>query len=617
MSWQRYSQGRNAQGRKPRPPAEDGDDAGGAFGVPPPDDPAADLPPPFTPLGFGEGGTYYVHDASGMFRMLRVRDLGAGGLIDVCGGHTDWLAAVAPPTRNGATFEVQKAQAEFMRRCRAAGMYNPLTPRRSCGVWPDGRGGLIVHCGGAVLSDARFELQRGRWTMVGGDWQPAGFRHRTGIMSIAPSLERPSMAVATPADGLRLEKAFRMWSYAHAGSAQLITGAVALAMLGAAPAWRVHVVFTGQLGTGKSGCADLAEAALGAGALATTDATQAGLYGIANNCAITILYDEAEGNTSAQDVLVLLRTMSGKKGARGHRGTGEGGARSFALIGSMFLQAIHPPDMSLADLSRIIEIDFRPLAPGADEAKAMAEIEWAAGASASLRARMIARWADFAEVVDLYKDRLQKLGHDSRLRQVYGHALAARWLMLHDDLPDSDSVIEDVSDALGVINEVVNERTDSDDRLCLLRMVTSTLDDWRGGVKPTIATLLEEAFGKEGQASNVLEQNGIRIDVDAAGRKWVWVAAAHDTLRGIFRDTDWKGRKYIKALAQLPEAEVRSGQKFAGVTHRLVAFPYERLADGAPPEEPKPGQGGAGPAKPDDMPDIGPPSAAPGWDRPP
>lgn len=545
------------------------DDGGGDRGWDgaPPHPPGVYPEPPFLPIGVN-GEHFILIDALGQKRVLRARDLGPLGLMSLCGGDLEWLATVAPPGKQGQ-FESQKAAAEVMAMCREEGLVDLDMPVRGPGVWLDPDGvGLVVHCGDQVN--------------VAGEWRDAGFRHGPAFYIAAPPVEAPAGVPIGIDRAAILERGFKLWAWKYPeAAAMMCTGVTALATLGAAPHMRAHLVLTGDFEVGKTSLMRAMIDAIGPLAFETNDARPAGLAGALNGRTTVVFYDEAEGTVGAQDVLATMRRMSGREGVKGVRGTGEGNHRSFTLSGTMVLGAIHPPDMKPEDRSRIVELDMVQLDRDASGDLVKRFRAWAGAHSAAMRARMLDRWYAFGPTLDIYRKILRDQNCTHRVRDLYGHVLAARSVFLRDREPTELEALDDVAKVAEVIGLAVAEQADRDGDLALKHLVTSSLDDWRAGQRLTVAHLIKDAFSSsttaEG-AGKALRMNGIRVDGE---KQRILVASHHRALERIFFGTRWQGRAYIKALGRLEGAELVGTVRFDGSAHRAIAVPRSRLDDGA------------------------------------
>lgn len=542
------------------------------FAPPPPYPPDEDPRPPFIALGVTADRQFVFLDTSGRRISYRARELSPLGLLELCGGDPSYLIAIAPPGKQGL-FDGQAAAATVMGLCFAEGLVEVDSPIRGPGVWPSPTGALVVHAGDAVWVD--------------GDWRPAGFKLGPALYTAAPPKERPALQPLDAAEAAKLERGFLLWSWKHPeASAALLAGVYALAMLGAAPRMRAHLVLTGDFEVGKSALQAVLIEGLGPLVHETTDISPAGMVGRLNHHATVIIYDEAEGQTRAAEVLDTMRSMTGRRGVRGTRGTAEGGARSFTLHGTIILGAIHPPDLKPEDRSRIVELDMLALPLDARGERVDALTAWARRHGSALRARMIERWDIFGAALERFSTALRELGCSHRMRDLYGHCLAARWCLGNDLEPDEMQARQGVLDIGPILNLAINEQSDGDGFLCLAHLITSTLDDWRSGQKPTIGKLILEAFdaGNGFDADRALRMNGIRVDRE---NQVILIATHHRALAKIYHGTRWEGRGYVKALAnRLQGSEMVGTIRYVGFASRAVSVQRARLEQGAgPPEE--------------------------------
>jgi hypothetical protein len=548
------------------------------------------LPPdpldcPATALGF-RGGRYFFISAAGEVVDLGPRDFTAMALLSLCAGSPRWLIANFPKSRPADgeppnDFSVKDASAALMRYCVRAGVWDPETPIRGLGVWPDGPLAIIAHCG-----DALYRFDGGRVRKL-----RAGRRDERAIYPVAPPVTPPAPRQIAAADARGIVETLRLWSYARAESPRLILGFVGTALLGAAAPWRVHMLQTGERGTGKTTFAGYVRELLGPQARMLNDFTEAGLRQQLTGEARALILDEAEGGpleNRMSAVIGLLRRMAGGDGVQAVRGSADGNSRRYTVTGSVMLSAINAPPLLPQDRSRILEIELRKPAAANGDAVARALFD-APHQSAALRARAIRGFERFRANLTLYRAALIDRGCDARQADKFGTLLAAAEMLCGDEVAHSDTVADDVESlsALLTIYRAEDEE-DSDQRRCLTALLTKQIEHWRGGSKSTLGRLVAAARTTEGsEARAALRVYGLRVDERDLDR--LLVANRHSTLSDIFRATPWSDGRWKSSLLRLDGAAASGPVRFDGVQQRGVVIPAQHLPSGE--DGPVPGAG--------------------------
>ena len=399
-------------------------------------------------------GVYYFIAVSGEIRDMRPRDMTELGLLSLFDGDPHWLIDHYPQLNSKdqptGRIDAADAAAAMMRRAASAGIWNNSTPIRRVGVWGDGGDGIIAHCG-----DVLWFIEPGKKRLR----KRAGIHLGDAVFVAAPALEPPAKVAASRDVAAALLDRVKMWKFPSAHLPRLVFGLLAVAMLGAAPDWRVHLLATGPRGCGKSGLMELFTAALGPQANYTDDPSEAGLRQWLSGEARAIVFDEAEGDRGGrvQAIIGMLRRMSQGEGQRSVRGSGgAGGAQQFSMAGSAALAAINAPQLEPQDRSRILEIEL--LVPDPEnKGKIQIALEETKAASPALRARAIEGWGRFRDNLQVYRKALIDLNCDGRQADQLGALLAGAEMMLSDHAIDSDSAAEEVGELSGMIRTYLAE----------------------------------------------------------------------------------------------------------------------------------------------------------------
>jgi len=573
-----------------------------------------------TALGH-DNGVYYFIGPSGQRRDLKPRQLTTyGDLISLFDGDGKWLVdhhgkrdKNDEPT---GEIKIAEAGAALMRRCVRAGLYDPAMAVRSYGVWRGPRDSVLAHCGGTLIYfDASGQRRRAQ----------AGLRLPDALYLAAPPIEPPDDVEASAAECATVFAAIRdLWNFNGAHLPRLVFGFIPNAMLGAAPAWRVHVLLTGAPGkAGKTHLLNLIGAALGAQGNTLNDPTEAGLREWLSNQGRAVLYDEAGGRQGGDEsrsflpvtaIIGLLRRMADAEGAHSVRGSGGGGVKHYRMAGAAALAAANPPILDEQDRTRILEVDLKNADPN-NRAKVLGAIEDTAQLSAKLRARALRGWGRFGENLHVYRAALIAQNCDARQADQLGTLLAAAEMMLSDEAIDADSAADEIAALKPVIQEFIVLGAElSNGRQCYGALMSAQIEHWKGGVKSTVGRLVEMARDPTaGDARAALAVHGLIVDEmedvvgetdegrpiravrrDNGGRgailQQLVIANQHDGLKRIFRGTPWENGAWRRALLQLPKAEAgdpRLGPKsFAGYKSRWIALPERYLPDKPAPEPP-------------------------------
>ena len=545
----------------------------------------SDPPPcPITPLG-RRGGSYFYLSPAGELLEKATRDHNRLGILGLFDGRTDWLAATCPAYDKAGKptggWVHERAAGWLMRACAEAGIWDPATPVRGPGVWRDTAGRLVVHVGDALL--------------IEGALHPVGAIRDGTLYTAAPRLSRPAKESADKAAGLALLDRVRRWRFESPIGSELILGFIGAAMLGGAPPWRVHVLVIGRRGTGKSWLADLVTAALGGGAVAANNVTEAGIRQTMTGEARTVVLDESEEEEHAahkiQAVIHLLRLMSSGAGARVMRGSAGGKAQAFSVTGCAFLAAILPPALKPQDRSRITVVRLDPLPAGPEHVgaadHAQAAIEETQATSPALRARAIHGWPRFLDTFTAYRAAFMAKGVDPRDADRIGTLLAGRDLLTEDHVPDSDTLEQEVERFRELVEDAQEQEDEGEGEQCLTHLYTSPVNLWRGGEQRLVAETVMEACSLDASASSArreLQKIGLRLEnaADLEGRALL-VANQHTGLVRIFRDTRWARGAWQQALRYVPGAYAwPKPERFAGARARAVAIPADALPQAEP-----------------------------------
>jgi hypothetical protein len=457
-------------------------------------------------------------------------------------------------------------------------------------VWRADGGGVVVHAGDGVWID--------------GAWRAAGQRLGGALYPAAPPRARPAATPATAAEGVAILEACRLWRYEDAIGPELVCGMIGAAALGGAPFHRAHMLISGRYGTGKSWLMDLIAAALGAGAQPLgNDVTPASLYQAFTGEARALILDESEDDSRdagrVGKVIELLRRMATGSGAEVRRGSAAGKHVAYHVTGSAVLAATLAPAMKPPDRSRITQVRLAPL-PAHKEAAggaelALAAIARAAASSAALRARAIAGWPRFLDTFGVYRARFLETGLAPRDANQGATLMAGRDLLIADEVPIADTVIDEVQRFAPLVNWAAENAGEGEGQQALVQLVTYPVDLWRGGDRLTVADLIWRAYfdsAEAGMYRKRLPALGLRAEggrrpgmtAAAAPPRELWIANDNVFLRKVYGGTRWEGR-WKEGLRDLDGARgCAAPKKYQGVNQRFTIIPEAYLPAEDDPE---------------------------------
>lgn len=564
-----------------------------------------DMPAPDCPIvALGQlDGHYWFLSPSGELRELEKRELaGDVGMLSLFDGQTDYLKFTWPrfdkDGRRLDDFNPRAARQGLIAMAAEAGLWDRETPVRGRGVWPLGRpgsgGNILCHAGQALFfGDGGGDAPKGE--------ARAGQKLAGAIYPARPPFEPPATEPALAAEIAEWRRDFHWWRFAPLGlggtgsdrgpdglAADLLYCAVSLAMLGAAPGWRVHTLIKAVHGAGKSTLVAFGSASLGPQCTVMNNFSEAGLRNSLANEARAVWLDEAEGDDGETmgGVIRLIRQMSGGAGVQGARGTAEGGARRFEIAGCAFMAAINMPALLPQDLSRILVLEMLPGIP-AHEAQAKAGIDRAAALSPRLRARALLGWPRFLANLAFLRAALLTRGCTSRQVDQLGSLLAAGAMMSDDRVIDPGAADDLAESVVPLIETMQAEEADAGDALrCWRLLLTRRVDAWRSGEMQTVASLLATAQGSNAVATRRLldEVCGLRLVLSGASASMpeapcLYVAKQHAFLREAYRDTpQWREGGWAHSLARLDgAAPARFPVRIFRVKQRAIAVPLVHL----------------------------------------
>ena len=549
---------------------------------------------PFTPIGKRQG-RFWILTPDGELRDCTHRDLTKVGILALLDGHTQWLNERFPVLdRKGGViagvYDHIEAARYIIQSCSHAGLYDEMQPVRGRGVWNDGKARLVVHYGDRVEID-------GEMVRPGVEARKAA---TNAIYPSAPPIPGPASEPATREEAQQIYELFSKWNYENDLGAELITGWVAAAMLGAAPAWRAHIMVNGQHGVGKTELKNAVAGALGGCAHPpANNVTQAGLAQALTGESRVVIVDEAENDPNGQAVKMveLTRQMSAGDGARMMRGSAEGKAHTYTLAGSVFLACITPPPFKAQDESRFVILRLRPLStgPGTEGQwqTVMKLIDRVTALSPKVWRRMVDAWPRFQECLGRYRAIMMTNHVPSRVADQLSVVLAGRDVLLNDEPISTDEIEIELERFAPMIEEARLGAEDNEGQDCLRQLLGSDVDSWRSGNRKIVSQLYLDAFDPVDDlgARKMLGAMGLRVvhegDRDNPGKRMrvagrdnavLLVANKHVALDRLYSGTRWAGGGWRSALMYLEGVKPWPRTvRFAGQAERCVAIPAKYL----------------------------------------
>jgi hypothetical protein len=524
---------------------------------------------PITALGTNAGTFWFLTAAGEVLRFSYGQLATKAGLMALVGGQTglnSWICQNFPRNdrvnKEIGRYSPDAAAAWLMRKCYSAGIYDSLTPLRGRGVWNDNHGRIVVNTGNSVLID--------------GQRHKPGLRLDGKIYVAAVPMAEPASVPATAAQSQDLIESLSLWNWQTSIANIVIGGWLAIAFLGAAVRWRVHLLAIGAAGSGKTTLVSMIEAVLSSMALSVNDYSEAGLRQLLTSEARAIVLDEAEGQIGRiQKVIELLRRMSSAEGAKVVRGTSGGIPQRFDVNGSAFLAAVIPPDLTPQDATRITKFEMGALPPGSNPAHIEQAIEAARQLSLGLFARMIASYGRYKANLLIWWSELARKGCDPR-RSDQSAAILAGWWTLCSDAVVTESEAREILEnpEFSILVHLATTDDDSSSMRCLHHLYASVVQDSDSRKLSTIGQWIAEAsIQSGGEARKFLQAYGIRVPPpegdDVPG---FWIANRSPALTKLYQGTDWALHGWGADLKRLDGAKSENDPMWIGKSKPRVTF---------------------------------------------
>ncbi|WP_319519832.1 hypothetical protein [uncultured Martelella sp.] len=458
---------------------------------------------PVRPLGY-EGEAFYFVDTMGqVFNSAAAGRLGVERMQILFAGHEDFLYWAWPakePKKMAADpgFKSERVRRDLFAACRARGAWSMSDTVRGRGAWRDDQGGLMIHCGDAMWIEGQLEDT--------GEYD--GYFYPRRPASFTPWAE-PVAQKDNPAT--TLFEILRTWNFARGDvDVMFLIGWLGVAMLGGALDWRPSIFMVGDAGTGKSelfGKNGLIRSVLGKMMVATTNASEAGLYQLVGHDSVPIAIDELEGEDGqdqAQKVIKMARdAASGSvriRGGQNHKGVEFQAQSSFAFSG------INPPPIPPANLTRLVIVEMMPLKVTSNKAPTLPAAETV---GPRLLRILADGWGDLDYKLDQYYAVLREAGHNSRGQKTYGTFLALAHTLIGDDGLHALGMPSEQGGDLHRWGEWLQaeampelEGAGETWRQAIDLILTSEIDAYSGGVRNTVSEVLDDL--KQGRSSDAM-----------------------------------------------------------------------------------------------------------------
>lgn len=569
---------------------------------PPPEESLLPAGCPVVPLGVLGTVNYYL-DAMGQLLPLAWKEHSHNNIKGAFGTRSDLLYQFWPrKTQNKTTMEwivtgwkPELASEALMAAAARQGVWNPQEKVRGAGAWVGPEGELILHTGARLLivRGAPSENSALPW-IERKPGQVENFVYPSAPPSLMPAgAKEPSEAQGGV--GREALALLESWNWGRPDlDPVLALGWVAAAMLGGAIPWRPLIWTTGGFGSGKSTLQEAIKGLLGpSGILQSSDPTAAGVRQVLKFDSRPVALDEAEADEDNRKMNALVKlARDAATGALAIRGGNDHEASLFTLRSCFLFSSILIPPLLPQDASRMAVLNLKPLAPGSKapqvRPKRLAEL-----GSRILR-RLIDGWGRFPVVLDAWRTMLAGQGFSARGQDVYGTLLAAADLVLHDLLPDTDSLAgwaEKMKAVLPPDGDVAD-----DAKSCVDHLLTAIAEAPRDRQRETIGWWAARAAGlkiagqpadnpdgERTRCNRVLMNWGVKV-VDKDGKLWLAVANRHTGLARLFEGTQWAGRpgadgvwrQSLERLAEREQGQV-GVQIWFGVNARSTLLPIELL----------------------------------------
>lgn len=584
----------------PEPPPPD---------APPPGDegPAEEmqgaLPPdcPVRPLGISGEYAHYL-DEAGQLRSLKAKDHSRLNVQSLFGRRVGLLYDYWPrKTQDKETggwkttgWKPELGAETLMQAAAERGVWSPTERVRGGGAWVGDDGELILHVGDALLiadAEARGNVAR-PWREV-----PPGVVDGM-VYPTAPPTLRPAAEPEAPGAKRAAQELLDLidtWNLRRPEvDRMLLLGWIGAAKLGGALDWRAAAWLTGGYGTGKTSLEELLCWTQGEGGiLHTADPSAAGIRQLLKHSSHPVAIDEAEAEEDGRRMQTLVKlARDAATGAISVRGGSDHEAATFTLRSCFLFGSILIPPLLPQDRSRIAIIELGKLP--ADAKPLGITKRMCAELGARLLHRLIVSWPRVKPTIELFRRALGEAGHSARGQDVFGTLLGIADVLLHNELPDSDS-LETWKALMPAASLAETGGVADDAEACLAHLLTTSIESVNKGARETVGWWAARAAGivlERGEeeiepaarrvAQRTLNNFGLAVKCQR-GAPCLAVAHKHTGLARIFDKTQWASRpgaegvwrQSLDRLAdrQVGGSELKSVPVWVGSSVRATLIP--------------------------------------------
>jgi len=537
-----------------------------------------DGPCPVLPLGSRDKSYFYL-SRRGEYLELRFDKHADAGIAALFGGDVSWLIHRFPRTDGAGQvtgYQLGAARNYLFRQADDMPIFKPEELLRGAGLWPDGQGGIIVHCGSTVRID--------------GAWLGAGRRIGDHVYPMQPALPSPADTPGGRDDWVDLHSFIGSWAWHDPERDTLAqVGWQANAMLAGITPWNCPVWNRGGSASGKSTLLKLHRLILGRGwAIPVSDPTEAAVRQSLGPSARPVLIDEIEAdevNSRAAAVSKLVRTATDPEQAPIRRGSADGTAVEFPIRAVLYFTSVLRPALAPQDLNRMTICELWDL-PATVEARERLRVQLPrfARAGPRMRARLLDRWRFFAAARDDIEAALLLAGHKGRQLDQVGTLLACAFLALCDEDRIPASLAKHWASLFPADHRVGLGKEQSEPYLCLQHLMSSAPEkEWVENVnrRVTLADMINRRV-ENGRGTSDLGVYGIGVwEHPDTLQTCIVVANNHQGLEEIFRGTRWAGGVWSQALGMLhPKSKADKLLSFKGIKQRGTWLPLGFLPDG-------------------------------------
>ncbi|WP_414902476.1 hypothetical protein ACMT1E_04400 [Sphingomonas flavalba] len=545
---------------------------------------------PVSPLGYLKQRYFFLDHASQLIELGT--EFRKGEVIALFGEKIRWLENRFPQHKEVTDkrtkekewiidgFNQKEVQRAMIIACAKRGLFDPIGRERGRGAHRGDDGEIVLHCGSGMLVGGKPGV-RGRK-------RPQPSWHRPGLLGRyvypnLPALEKPADAAAPAALVDELLDRLETWRWKNGAiDAYLMLCWLGAASLGGALRNRPHLWITGPSGAGKTSLQRMLRDLMGDWAIATEDATEAGVRQLLNQDTLAVMFDEIEpddGNSDVHTKIVKLARLA-YSGSSSLRGTQNHESRQFVARSCFLFSSIHHHELPSQDRNRMAILHLTKFPPKTPPLTLPAEIKsW----GAMLRRRLVEQWHRYDATLDAYQMEMLRQGYSGREQDTYGTLLACGDLLTHDSAPDRIDLNEDEYRCAAAIKRIAPaidraraEAEDTSER-CVRHLASHRLPARGGEMQENVARWVGRALidiinrTERSEARSKLAMHGMKLvhvkPGHEAGRagllaaymadQQIYLAVAaknNKAVQEIYAGSMWQNGVWMQALALLPGA---------------------------------------------------------------